>query len=59
MGKMNILAIGAHPDDIEIGCGGTIIKYADRGHNLFSLVMTGGGQGGKTDTRCREQEGQP
>lgn len=43
MDKMNILAIGAHPDDIEIGCGGTLIKYADRGHKVYSLVMTGGG----------------
>ncbi|MBU0634939.1 MAG: PIG-L family deacetylase, partial [Candidatus Omnitrophica bacterium] len=24
----NILAIGAHPDDIEFGCGGTLLKYA-------------------------------
>lgn len=47
MDNMNILAIGAHPDDIEIGCGGTLIKYTDRGHKVFFLVVTGGGQGGK------------
>jgi len=56
MKKMNILAIGAHPDDIEIGCGGTLIKYADRGHKVFSLVMTGGGQGGAAEIRRNEQE---
>ena len=56
MKKMNILAIGAHPDDIEIGCGGTLIKYSDTGHKIFSLVMTGGGQGGESSVRCREQE---
>ena len=56
MKKMNILAIGAHPDDIEIGCGGTLIKYSDRGHKIFSLVMTGGGQGGESSVRCSEQE---
>lgn len=56
MEKMNILAIGAHPDDIEIGCGGTLTKYADRGHSVFSLVMTGGGQGGETDVRRVEQQ---
>ncbi len=31
---MNILAIGAHPDDIEFGCGGTLAKYAQKGHNI-------------------------
>ena len=55
MEKMNILAIGAHPDDIEFGCGGTLIKYASRGHNVFCLVMTGGGQGGESGIRRREQ----
>jgi LmbE family N-acetylglucosaminyl deacetylase len=56
MEKMNILAIGAHPDDIEIGCGGTLIKYSDRGHRVFSLVVTGGGQGGISSMRRSEQE---
>jgi len=27
--SLEILALGAHPDDIEIGCGGTILKLAD------------------------------
>ncbi len=56
MDKINILAIGAHPDDIEIGCGGTLIKYADQGHLVFQLVMTGGGQGGDAQVRMKEQE---
>ena len=47
---MNILAIGAHPDDIEFGCGGTLIKYGQKGHNLFLMVLTqgemGSGEGG-------------
>jgi LmbE family N-acetylglucosaminyl deacetylase len=55
MKKMNILAIGAHPDDIEFGCGGTMIKYADRGHQLYLLVMTKGGLGAATSTRKAEQ----
>ena len=29
---MNILAIGAHPDDIELGCGGLLIKAVRNGH---------------------------
>ncbi len=55
MKKMNILAIGAHPDDIEFGCGGTLIKYADRGHQLYLLVMTEGGLGAAKSTRKAEQ----
>ncbi len=55
MDKMNILAIGSHPDDIEFGCGGTLIKYADKGHNIFMMIMTEGGQGGATETRSSEQ----
>ena len=56
MDKANILAIGAHPDDIEFGCGGALIKYTRKGHRLFLLVMTGGGMGGKSTTRMKEQE---
>ena len=55
MKKMNILAIGAHPDDIEFGCGGTLIKYTQKGHRLFLLVMTEGGSGAQTPTRVQEQ----
>ncbi len=55
MKKMNILAIGAHPDDIEFGCGGTLIKYSEAGHNVFLLVMTLGDQGGNSEIRSKEQ----
>ncbi|QTA79489.1 N-acetylglucosaminyl phosphatidylinositol deacetylase-related protein [Desulfonema limicola] len=54
--KTNILAIGAHPDDIEFGCGGTLVKFGDKGHRLFMLVMTSGGSGGIPETRKKEQE---
>jgi len=53
---MNILAIGAHPDDIEFGCGGTLIKYAKAGHKVNLLVLTSGGIGGDSGTRVKEQE---
>jgi len=53
---MRILAIGAHPDDIEFGCGGTLIKYARQGHESFLLVMTDGSGGGDGALRQREQE---
>jgi LmbE family N-acetylglucosaminyl deacetylase len=53
---MNILAIGAHPDDIEFGCGGSLLKYARKGHHVFLLVMTEGSQGGDPGLRRAEQE---
>ncbi|MGH7258952.1 MAG: PIG-L deacetylase family protein, partial [Nitrospiraceae bacterium] len=52
---MRILALGAHPDDIEAGCGGTLIKYAQNGHRIFLMVMTSGGQGAAPKIRKREQ----
>src|SRR3972149_3588091 len=53
---MRILAIGAHPDDIEFGCGGTLIKYGRQGHEVFLLVMSDGGGGGDSAIRRGEQE---
>jgi LmbE family N-acetylglucosaminyl deacetylase len=52
---MNILAIGAHPDDIEFGCGGTLIKYVATGHNIFLFVASDGSYGGEPEVRVREQ----
>jgi LmbE family N-acetylglucosaminyl deacetylase len=54
--RMNILAIGAHPDDIEYGCAGTLIKYAERGHHIFLMVLTSGQEGGSGEIRKQEQE---
>ncbi|MGB7338277.1 MAG: PIG-L family deacetylase [Phototrophicaceae bacterium] len=39
---MNILAIGAHGDDIEVQCGGTLAKAAARGDKVFMCVVTDG-----------------
>ena len=52
---MKVLAIGAHPDDIEFGCGGTLIKFSERGHDVFLMVMTEGQAGAPGSTRNREQ----
>ena len=43
---MNVLAIGAHPDDIEYGCGGTLIRYGLGGNRVFLYIMTYGEAGG-------------
>lgn len=53
---MNVLAIGAHPDDIEFGCGGTLLKYAKAKNNIYLLVLTKGGIGASPSKRSREQE---
>jgi LmbE family N-acetylglucosaminyl deacetylase len=45
---MNVLAIGAHPDDIEICCAGTLAKYKKTGHDLFIALATSGNQGSNT-----------
>jgi LmbE family N-acetylglucosaminyl deacetylase len=42
---MSILAIGAHPDDVEYGCAGTLVKYAGRKHRIFLMILTRGEQG--------------
>jgi LmbE family N-acetylglucosaminyl deacetylase len=54
--RVRLLALGAHPDDIEAGCGGTLIKYALNGHRVFLMVMTAGERGGKGTARKREQQ---
>ena len=53
---MNILAIGAHPDDIEFGCGGTLFKYSENGHKVYMLVLSKGDKGGDPEVRQKEQE---
>jgi LmbE family N-acetylglucosaminyl deacetylase len=53
---MNILAIGPHPDDIEFGCGGTLLRYGQAGSQLYQLILTDGCVGGDPATRKREQE---
>jgi LmbE family N-acetylglucosaminyl deacetylase len=41
----NVLAIGAHPDDIELGCGATLLAHTAAGDSVTMLVMTGGENG--------------
>jgi len=53
---MNVLAISAHPDDIEYGCGGTLLRFARKGCGVYLFVATCGGEGGDADVRRREQE---
>lgn len=53
--RIRILALGAHPDDIEVGCGGTLLHYADQGRRIFLMIMTEGELGGEAQVRAAEQ----
>ena len=39
MAGKNVLAVGAHADDVEIGCGGTVVLHAKNGDNVIVLIM--------------------
>jgi len=45
---MTILAVGAHPDDSEFQCAGTLAKYAQRGDRVFIAIPTNGEAGTST-----------
>jgi LmbE family N-acetylglucosaminyl deacetylase len=51
---MNVLAVGAHPDDIEFGCFGTLKQHRDKGDQVFELVLTTGELGGVASVRKKE-----
>jgi LmbE family N-acetylglucosaminyl deacetylase len=42
---MRVLAIGAHPDDVEYHCGGTLLRYKEAGHEVVIGIATNGDQG--------------
>lgn len=54
--KVDILAIGAHPDDVELGCGGTIAKLISEGKKVAIVDLTQGelGTRGTNETRAVE-----
>lgn len=54
--RYRVLAIGAHPDDIELGCGGTLIAHRARGDQVTMLVMSKGERGPDALSRVAEQE---
>jgi bacillithiol biosynthesis deacetylase BshB1 len=56
--KLDILAIGAHPDDVELGCGATLAKEVANGKKVGILDLTRGelGTRGTAETRDEESE---
>lgn len=56
--QVDVLAIGAHPDDLELACGGTVAKLVQRGYKVALCDMTQGelGTRGTKDIRMKECE---
>jgi bacillithiol biosynthesis deacetylase BshB1 len=54
--KLDLLAIAAHPDDVELTCGGTLLKAHEQGYKTGILDLTAGEMGtrGDPETRLRE-----
>lgn len=56
MPDADVLAFGAHPDDVELGCGGTLIKLADLGHSTALVDLTRGEMGTRGTVETRQAE---
>ena len=54
--KLDILAFGAHPDDVELGCGGTIAKEITLGKKVGIIDLTRGELGTRGSAEIRDQE---
>lgn len=54
--KLDILAFGAHPDDVELGCGGTIAKEVSRGKKVGVIDLTRGELGTRGTAETRDEE---
>jgi len=54
--KLDLLAIAPHPDDVELTCGGTLLKAAEQGYKTSILDLTAGEMGtrGTPETRLKE-----
>jgi len=54
--KLDILAFGAHPDDVELGCSGTILKEISLGKTVGIIDLTRGELGTRGSAEIRDQE---
>jgi bacillithiol biosynthesis deacetylase BshB1 len=55
---VEILAVGAHPDDVELGCGGLLLAMRARGHRFAILDLTAGERGSRGTPEERAKEAQ-
>lgn len=53
---MIVLAIGAHFDDVELGCGGTLLKHKQRGDEIHIVVMTHSGYSSAVKSFVRDRD---
>ena len=53
---IDVLAIGAHPDDVELGCGGTMLRLRDAGCRSVVLDLTRGERGSRGTPETRAEE---
>ena len=53
---LDVLAFGAHPDDVELGCGGTMLRLADAGLRVGVVDLTAGERGSRGDAATRAAE---
>lgn len=54
--KVNVLAIGAHPDDVELGCGATLAKIISNGKKVAIIDLTLGELGTRGNSKIRRKE---
>ncbi|MFV1980849.1 MAG: PIG-L family deacetylase, partial [Rhodothermia bacterium] len=54
--SVDVLAIGAHPDDVELGCGGAIRKMVDQGYQVGVIDLTEGELGSRGSVETRRHE---
>ena len=54
--KIDILAVGVHPDDVELSCSGTLLRHIDRGKTVGLLDLTRGELGSRGTAAIREKE---
>ena len=54
--KLDILAIGVHPDDVELSCSGTLLKAIDQGKKVGLLDLTRGELGTRGNAKIRKEE---
>jgi LmbE family N-acetylglucosaminyl deacetylase len=58
MQKLDILAFGAHPDDVELGCGGTLLSAVAQGKKVGIIDLTKGELGTRGNSSQRLKEAQ-
>ena len=56
MNRADVIAFGTHPDDAEIGCGGTLIKLTDAGFKVVVVDLVRGEMGTRGSSEIRTQE---